>query len=478
MGPSRRAESAQIYSKIVERYAHLFERPELRLRFLNNTLARQAASCERMDAALERFAPVKRSRAYARVLEWMLYRLIVQELHSHLPTTAAGRMRLLRQNRAPLAARVFFSFYQVRHAFYAAGVAALLLVAFGLYTGAVWTSGRVSSYLASRYGRSAPVAASPQNTVFAQVSAQHLPDYRAERVWLVEQKDGHERYSNGGRILTEYETDNHPRAFNVYARATGELIEAERRDAVGIVYHTSESDMLPFTADNNDSIESRTQGLLEFVRRNRSYNYLIDRFGQIYRVVRDGEAANHAGNSVWADERGVYVGLNESFIGVCFETKSAEGSEEEKLTEAQLVSGRLLTQILRSRYGLDDANCVTHGLVSVSPERMLVGFHRDWARDFPFAAFGLSDKYQVATPALGEFGFTYDGELLGALGGAIWPGAHAAEEQFKRRAAEGGTKPEDLRRRMRTRYRELMDEQRRLRRVDNETPPAVEAEAG
>ncbi|HEX5706875.1 MAG TPA: peptidoglycan recognition family protein, partial [Pyrinomonadaceae bacterium] len=342
-----------------------------------------------------------------------------------------------------------------------------------LYTGAVWTSARVSDYLASRYGNSRP-APSAQNPVFTQVSAQHLPDYRAEKVWLVEEKDGHERYSNGGRILTEYETDNHARAFNLYARGAGGVVEAGRREPVGIVYHTSESDMLPFTADNNDSIETRTRGLLEFVRRNRSYNYLIDRFGQIYRVVRDAEAANHAGNSVWADERGVYVGLNESFIGVCFETNSTEETGEEQLTEAQLVSGRLLTQILRSRYGLDDANCVTHGLVSVNPDRMLVGFHRDWARDFPFAAFGLSDKYQPPTPALDEFGFTYDGELVDALGGAIWPGARAGEEQFKRRAESNGTRPDELRRRMRQRYRDLMDEQRRLRR---EQTPASAAEA-
>lgn len=476
MGPRTRAESAQIYSKIVERYAHFFERPEVRLRFLHQTLARQTASCERLDAKLERYSSLKRSRAYERLLEWMLYRLIVQELHRLLPTTARERMRLLRRNRAPLAARVFFSFYQIRHAFYAAGLACVAVALFGVYSGAVWTSARVSDYLASRYGKTRG-AATAQNPVLTQVSAQHLPDYRPEKVWLVEQKDGHERYSNGGRILTEYETGNHPRAFNLYARGAGEVIEAGRREPVGIVYHTSESDMLPFTADNNDSIETRTRGLLEYVRRNRSYNYLIDRFGQIYRVVRDEEAANHAGNSIWADQRGVYVGLNESFIGVCFETNSTEGGEE-KLTEAQLVSGRLLTQILRSRHGLDDANCVTHGLVSVNPDRMLVGFHRDWARDFPFAAFGLSDKYQPPTPALGEFGFTYDGELVDALGGVIWPGARAGEEQFESRAEATGVKADELRKRMRQRYRELMDEQRRLRRDSNANAgePAGEAE--
>jgi hypothetical protein len=122
---------------------------------------------------------------------------------------------------------------------------------------------------------------------------------------------------------------------------------------------------------------------------------------------------------------------------------------------------------------------VTHGLVSVNPDKMLVGFHRDWARDFPFAAFGLSDKYQPPTPALAVFGFTYDGELLDALGGAIWPGASAGAEQFKNRAEASGTRPDDLRKRMRQRYRELMDEQRRLRREQPAAnSPEPEAEAG
>src|SRR5205085_5227695 len=102
-------------------------------------------------------------------------------------------------------------------------------------------------------------------------------------------------------------------------------------------------DMLPFTSDNNASIESRSRSLLEYVRRNKSYNYVIDRFGQIYRIVRDEDAANHAGNSAWSDSTATYVGLNESFLGVCLETKTAEA--EEQLTEAQLVAGRLLTQV-------------------------------------------------------------------------------------------------------------------------------------
>ena len=72
----------------------------------------------------------------------------------------------------------------------------------------------------------------------------------------------------------------------------------------------------------------------------------------------------------------------------------AEGGEQ--LTEAQVLAGRLLTQVLRSRYRIDDANCTAHGLVSVNPSSGRIAFHHDWARGFPFEAMGLSDKYAVA----------------------------------------------------------------------------------
>jgi hypothetical protein len=200
---------------------------------------------------------------------------------------------------------------------------------------------------------------------------------------------------------------------------------------------------------------------------------VIDRYGQVYRIVRDVEAADHAGNSIWADRRNVFVGLNESFLGVCFETTTKAGADEQ-LTEAQLIAGRLLTAILRSRYQIDDTNCVTHGLVSVNPGNMLIGYHHDWIRNFPFEAMGLSDKYQVAPVSISEFGFTYDSELLARLDGVMWPGVPVAEAEFQRRTEQTGLKPDDLRRQMRNLYREQMDLTARLR---QDTPVTATAPA-
>ncbi|HVF57370.1 MAG TPA: peptidoglycan recognition family protein [Pyrinomonadaceae bacterium] len=460
-------ESTLIYSKIVERYAHFFDRPEIRLRFLNNTLAQQAASRERADAALNRVAFIKKlglnERLYEHLLRLWLYRLIFQELGKLLPSASKQRRQILRlTSRAPLSARLFFRCYQFRYGVYAAGLATVAVALFGAYSGAVWSARRANDYLSARYRTTREVKGGT-GTVFAQTSAKSLPGYKPEKVWLVEQKENYERYSNGARIINDYETENHARGFYVFKDGKPSTEKGIGRDPVGIVYHTSESDMLPFTSENNDSIETHTRGLLEYVRKNRSYNYVIDRFGQVYRIVRDADAANHAGNSVWADARGTYVGLNESFIGVCFETKMEAGSSEERLTEAQLVAGRLLTQVLRSRHQIDDANCVTHGLVSVSPSKMLICFHHDWARGFPFEAMGLSDKYAIAPASVGEFGFTYDEEVAGKLGGAMWPGVGAGEEIFERRAEEQKLSAAELRKRMRNLYREQMAMQRGLR---------------
>ncbi|HEX8636049.1 MAG TPA: peptidoglycan recognition family protein [Pyrinomonadaceae bacterium] len=483
------AEATLFYSKTVARYACFFDRPEQRLRFLNNTLAHQIACKEKLDRALESHSFIKKLGLYDRIkstgfydrlLDLWLHRHICRELQDLLPSGSSERRNLLQRSKAGFATRLLFRCYEMRRVLYGAAVAACVVALLGFGYTAVWSARRVNSYLASRRQteRRVPTPAGGRSVGVAESGVKRLPDYRPEKVWLVEQQGNYERYSNGARILTDYETENHTRGYYVLPPnqgmqvKTGGVEQSIRRDPVGIVYHTSESDMLPFTSDNNESIEVRTRGLLEYVRRHKSYNYLIDRFGQVYRVVRDTDAAHHAGNSVWSDAEGVYVGLNESFLGVCFETNSKSDSLDEQLTEAQLVAGRLLTQVLRSRYNISDADCVTHGLVSVNPSNMLICYHHDWARNFPFEAFGLSDKYEVAPASVSEFGFTYDEEIMEKLGGDVWSGVKLAEEEFRRRAEGLNVTPEEMRRRMRERYQAEMNLTLRLR-----TTHPAEAEA-
>src|SRR5207244_1872635 len=125
------ADTTLIYTKIVERYASFFERPEVRLRFLNGTLAQQNARQAQLHRALR----------------------------------------------------------------------------------------RVNTYLTQRYQTTRTVGITAgQNAAVPANSAKYLPNYRPEKVWPVEQKENYEFYSNGGRILKDYETDNHPRGYYVFRR--------------------------------------------------------------------------------------------------------------------------------------------------------------------------------------------------------------------------------------------------------------------
>src|SRR5262249_47734375 len=335
------------------------------------------------------------------------------------PSLPSDQRDLTQQIQAPFSARVFFLFHQSRHAFYAAGVVVAGLMLLGLYSLVSWSARNVNSYLAQRYKQARPILVTTSGPTpggaFTATIAKY--DYKPEKVWLVERNDEYEKYSNGCRILTKYETENHPRSYYSIPHGSDTDGDQIRHEIVGIVYHTPESIIDPFISDNNDAIQKRSRGLLEYIRDHKSYNYLIDRYGDIYRVVRDEHAANHAGNSIWADAKNTYVLLNESFLGVCFESRfEGGGSLEEILTEAQITSGRALTNVLRSKYNIDDANCTTHGLVSINPEKMLIAYHHDWVHDFPFAAMGLSDKYKVQPPNMSEYGFTYNEETLAKLG--------------------------------------------------------------
>jgi hypothetical protein len=457
------ADMTHIYTRIVERYASFFARPEARLRFLNSTVARQVERQEKLRRSLSRFAFIQKTPFYRWFLEGLLYHHIIEELTAHIPHSKAERERLWQTAQVPLSARLFLVAYRWRYAFYGLGAVTAAAALVGLYFVGAWSAGRVNDYLARRYQASGRTVGGQITVLAADALVKILPGYRPEKVWLVKQEGNSEQYSNGGRILTEHTTESRPRNYYLYPK--GNPFEPERgeiqRAPIGIVYHTSESELLKFVADNNDDLLVRSRGLLAWVKKHKLYNYVIDRFGQVYRVVPDEQAANHAGHSLWSDQKHIYVGLNESFIGVSFETKSEAG--EDQLTEAQITSGRQLTAILRSRHNIDDANCVTHGLVSINPDQMVIGAHYDWIRGFPFEAMGLSDKYKVPPSAIRDYGCFYEDELLGFMGGKPQPGMAEAEAEFRRRAEAAQLTPEELRRRTRDRYREQIELVRKLR---------------
>lgn len=290
-------------------------------------------------------------------------------------------------------------------------------------------------------------------------------------IWLVEKGADWELFSNGLRIDTTFAVTGDPRRFKVFEEGLG-LKEEVYTKPVGIVFHTSESDIWPLEASFNESLRDSSQRLLRYLVRNRCYNYLIDRFGRVYRVVEEDSKANHAGTSIWANGKNVYLNLNSSFLGVSFETRW-EGGRALPITQAQLGAGRNLTEYLRQRWEITGEMCVGHGLVSINPTKHLIGNHMDWSRGFPFAAFGLPDQYATVPPSVGLFGFGYDVDFLKVLG-EPWPGVRRAEEGMAEEARRTGKSEDEVRRGRRALYDEWRQAQVK---DDDEARLSVRADA-
>ena len=274
----------------------------------------------------------------------------------------------------------------------------------------------------------------------------------APRVWLVDRSDYLELYSNGLRVDLTFVASNRPRNhFPIFSLAGGAEPVGEGNMPVGIVYHTTESNLAPFEEGENRRLQRLGRNLMEWVRQERSYHYLIDRFGRVYRVVQESDAANHSGTSIWADSRGVYVNLNDSFLGVSFEGQTGAVDE---VTPAQVNAGKVLTEMLRSRYGIATEDCVTHAQVSVNPQNMKIGEHTDWAGRFPFAGVGLPDNYSIPLASMYVFGLGYDSVFLKATG-VRWRGLDLAELQVARQAAAEGLETSRYRAILQHRYKDI-----------------------
>ncbi len=282
-------------------------------------------------------------------------------------------------------------------------------------------------------------------------------------VWLVQSTAQFDLYSNGLRIETQHATSTAARRYLAFARDRANPFDAAgewRTEPAGIVFHTTESHIAPFEEDQNQSLRRAGEGLLEYVSRRQSYHFLIDRFGRVFRVVRESDYANHAGNSVWADRRWVYVNLNESFFGVAFEATSKVGANaggsEAPVNPAQIHAGRILTEMLRARYRIDPANCVAHAQVSISPVNRAVGYHRDWAANLPFFDLGLADNYRLPPASVSVFGFEADDELAKAGVLSMAEGLNAAEAEIERAAAAQKISAESYRAMLQKRYRDAI----------------------
>lgn len=277
------------------------------------------------------------------------------------------------------------------------------------------------------------------------------------KVWMVESTAAYETYSNGLRVEKQWATPNRPRPrYRVFSRELPKFDRFGWREGVaGIVFHTTESHIAPFQEEANNQLRRVGRNLLAEIQIRRCYHYLIDRFGRVWRVVEEDQVAWHAGKSVWADPEGVYVNLNDSFLGVSFEAQTYH-QEQPIATPAQIHAARILTEMLRAKYRIPAANCVTHAQVSVSAASMKVGYHTDWAANFPYAEMGLSDNYGAPLPALWAFGFQYDEIFRRATGERMWRGLEKADAHLREQAKRAGLAEPQYRQILQQRYKELI----------------------
>jgi len=276
------------------------------------------------------------------------------------------------------------------------------------------------------------------------------PDF--PNVWLVEQSVQSEIYSNGLRVENLLAVSNQPRSYSLLSRGAQGDRGPVRFQPAGIVFHTTESDQAPFEARQSRTIQRIGRELLLYVRNRRAYHFLIDRFGGVHRVVVESDAANHAGNSVWADSRWSYLDLNASFLGVAFEARTL--GDQPPINQAQIHAAKVLTEMLRSKYRILPENCVTHAQVSVNPDNNKVGWHTDWGSNFPFKDIGLPDNYEQPNPSLYLFGFGYDATYMKSTCPSLWRGLVQAEERVREAAAERGFSVAAYTKSLQKKYRE------------------------
>jgi hypothetical protein len=370
------------------------------------------------------------NRLTGRVAEWQAGRIEDPLEKLRYLRRTVGDQRVWTPDALP--ARSFWQRHRVR-----AGVAlaAVVLLPAGRWAGAIMPWSRPVA-------AASPVAAAPD---------------RMPNVWLIEQKDGFESYSNGLRIETKYTVENGPRRYRAFPLGQEEPGRGEERTwPAGIVFHTTESHLVSFAPDKTIELKQFGESLLKYVQGERAYHYVIDRFGRVWRIVKETDSANHAGHSVWADDKSTYVNLNQSFVGISLEAQTRGDSGRPSANRAQVDALRALTEMVRSKYRIAARNCVAHAQVSVNPSNGQLSYHTDWALGFPFVEIGLPDNYTQPSPAMWLFGFTYDVSLVNLSGSPFWKGLLLGEDQLRQRATAHGAAAGAYRKNLWERYRRVL----------------------
>jgi hypothetical protein len=177
------------YAKLVDRYSRYIESPVLRLKFLNSALS--------VNPPQERWAKLPLVGSLPDRA------MIILELSKVLPL----------DQPVPFGIKLASVLYRIRYALYALSVAIMVFAAVGL----VYAVSRIVNNLSvstqakdTAANNQAPAGSKEGNAVAAIGSGAGLS---LDKIWLAEQGEGYEFYSNGTRVLTEFEIEGAPRSF-------------------------------------------------------------------------------------------------------------------------------------------------------------------------------------------------------------------------------------------------------------------------
>lgn len=450
------------YQHIIKEFSHLIPDTALKLKFLR-------------EAINERYEIPAPYKFYPPLAEGVFRKILLDKIEAILPGTQKKAKKLIRQGIISSPRTTSWFIYKFRH------VTAFIIVTFLVCGFGISIASLIEglNYSDIKNILQEKITTNMANTAVKvtrnRISKEDFPKYLKGPIWLVERKQNSEIYSNRLHIVTTHMVKNIPRSYFRVPRNPDQLPSQPRltNKIAGILYHSTESDIFPFIPAMNKSIKQYSKALIRYLNKKKSYHYFIDRFGRVYRLVQEDHAAYHAGRSIWVDEECFYLNLNHAFIGISFEGKDFEKIEGRKpaksqkpgltvahikpmdnssINEAQLRSGKELTDWLRVKYNIPQNNCVPHALASVNSEQMLIGHHLDLSHGFPFNQFGLSDKYKEPLPSIVEFGFDYDSYFKKIFENKIWHGIHSAEKLLAKRAKENRMNLATYRKKLRERY--------------------------
>ena len=186
-----------------------------------------------------------------------------------------------------------------------------------------------------------------------------------------------------GIPIKEYR--NFQKSIIDYRQQINPLFKKSKRNCTRyIIIHTSECDL----KTTLKIVSKGKQDNFKWISRGGHAHYVIARNGQTYRILDKKYKANHAGLSMW---NGQY---NISRISVGVELVAYHNRD---ITESQYKSVRILTDILKSIYHLDNRSVLTHSQVAYAKPNPKIPYNhrgrKHCARNFDRIRAGLGSSW-------------------------------------------------------------------------------------